>query len=76
MGQRPQKTAWLGYSIRRSLGEYKDLPEKFRLEMLALSLLNLYSGECGPEAKRRDGWIALRRDRHIPAAFTNQKDHP
>jgi hypothetical protein len=41
--------------------------------MLALSLLNLYSGECGPEAKRRDGWIALRRDRHIPAAFTNQK---
>jgi hypothetical protein len=46
MGQRPQKTAWPGCSIRRSLGEYKELPEKFRLEMLALSLLNLYGGKC------------------------------
>jgi hypothetical protein len=46
MGQRPQRTAWPGCSIRRSLGEYKELPEKFRLEMLDLSLLNLYGGKC------------------------------
>ena len=32
-------------------------------------------GECGPEAKRRDGWIAIRRDRHIPAAPWICQDH-
>jgi len=31
----------------------------------------------GPEPHAaKDGWIALRRDRHIPAASTKQKCHP